>query len=103
MDERKEQNRQELMMAIINATRPERTGEWCWDGMAWDDSLPILHLYGDHGTPDFTLTFFANRVLVSPDRNPSWAKTVQVQDYCDLVKIASDIVATTLIVDIVGS
>ena len=99
----KSKNRQELAEAIWDETRPEKSGTWCWDGGMWDEKLPILHLYGDHGTPDFTLTFFKDRVLVSPDANTSWAKTVEVKNYNDLKKVAKDIVAATLIINLVGA
>ena len=104
--ETKEENRKLLLEAIIEETKPEKTNAWCWDGMSWDENKPILHLWGDHCTPNFTLTFRRSKgrdlVIVTPDSNPSWSKTVTA-DFKDLRRTAADIVACTLVIDLVGS
>lgn len=50
-------NRQALMDGIHNATKPQKTGRFHFDGMKfYEDNR--LELQGDHGTPDYMVTFF---------------------------------------------
>ncbi len=101
--EKRDTQRKALTEALIKATRPEKTGTWSWDGFMWDEKLPILHIMGDHGTPDFTLTFCeGGAVIVSPDSNPSWATKLN-STYTDYDKLAADIIATTVVIDLRGS
>ena len=93
-----------LFSAVIalHEMKPEKTGKFSFDSFIWDECKPILKLAGDHGTPDFTLTFLdGGRVLVSPDSNPSWAKIVE-STYDHFGKLAKDIIATMLVVSVVG-
>ena len=103
-------NRERLTRAIIEETKPEKTHQWSWDFMAWDEQLPILKLGGQHGTPDFELTFLVKKlpsgkkkdlVLVKPTTHPSWAITVET-DFRNSQKTARDIVAATQISAIQG-
>ena len=101
-NEQRQTNRDALTDAIIEETAPEKTGTFCFDGFMWDKSKPVLRLMGDHGTPDFTLTFFeGGKVLVTPDSNPSWQRMLN-GDFGDVRKLAKDILATMLVVNLVG-
>lgn len=96
-------NREKLVNELIEETKPEKTGTFCFDFFNWDEHQPVLHLEGDHGTPDFTLTFLAGaRVLVSLDSNPSWAKVVE-SVYDNPNKLAKDILVTMAVIQLIGA
>ena len=94
--------RDALVNAIIAETKPEKTGTFSFDYFGWEDGS-VLHLGGDHGTPDFTLIFYeGGKVMVSPDSNTSCTKVVET-DYSDTPKLAKDILATITVIMLVGS
>lgn len=63
-------HRSAMTDALVAATAPERTGKFSFDAYIWDKRLPVLHLWGQHGTPSFDLTF--NRL----GENPRWINVV---------------------------
>lgn len=87
-----------MINAIIASTKPEKTGQFCFDGFVWDDMKPILELQGDFDTPSFRLEFYAGgKVNVVPVENPSWAIMLN-STFSDFSKLAQDILAAMLVV-----
>jgi hypothetical protein len=58
-EQQRDQNRQELILAIVECTSPAATGKFHWDGFEWQSKNRLM-LYGDHGTSDFQITFTGN-------------------------------------------
>jgi hypothetical protein len=93
-------NRREFVNELIAQTKPELTKQFCFDGFFWSKDKPVLELKGDFDTPNFTLTFqTAGKILVSPDKNTSWAMIVD-SDYADFTKLVKDILACMWVIQI---
>jgi hypothetical protein len=95
-------NRKALVDAIIEQTRPEKTGQFSFDGFSWSEDGSRLRLNGDFDTPSVTLTFLKKgRVNVCPEGHESWHMTVE-STYQDFNKLAMDILATVTVIRIRG-
>ena len=98
----RDENRKRLVDAIIEQTKPEKTGQFSFDGFSWSPDGTRLRLNGDFDTPSVTLTFLTvGRVNVCPEGHESWNMTVQ-STYLDYNKLAMDILAAVTVVRIRG-